>query len=453
MMAGFVLPDFLSKAKKDHRSRVVIGNIIVSGAMKGCSLLCSLIMVPLTINYLNPENYGIWMAMTSILYWFIFMDIGLGNGMRNYLAIYFAKDDYPKARDCFATSLFLLTVLALLIGVIVIPLTYFLDLNYLFNAHQASRTLLQSTLAIAVVFSLIQFVLKSVGLVYVAMQKYAIYDLMLFLSNILSVIIIYILTKTTESSLTAVVTTITAVPVFVFAGSALMLFHKHRELRPTRNSLDLSIGKEIISKGLGFFIIQITSCLFIFGSANLLISHYCGPEQVTVYNVAYKLFNVLIIGYTILISPMWNAYTDAAVKGDWMWIRKCFGKSLFLWGLSVAGGLILLALCGWFYSIWVGDGVTIPFEVSASILLYVSLFNLNNCTTYLINGLNKIRIQIITSFGATIVYLIAIYVIKGNYGIIGISLSMVAAYLLMSMVHLYQCHLFIRQKAAGIWNK
>ena len=66
-MAGFVLPDILSKAKKDHRSRVVIGNIIVSGAMKGCSLLCSLIMVPLTINYLNPENYGIWMAMTSML--------------------------------------------------------------------------------------------------------------------------------------------------------------------------------------------------------------------------------------------------------------------------------------------------------------------------------------------------------------------------------------------------
>ena len=452
-MDGFVLPDILSKVKKDYRSRVIIGNVIVSGAMKGCSLLCSLIMVPLTINYLNSENYGIWMAMTSILYWFIFMDIGLGNGMRNYLAIYFAKRDYSKARDCFATSMFLLTVLALLIGFIVIPLTYFLDLNYIFNAHQTGRSLLQSTLVIAVVFSLIQFVIKNIGLVYVAMQKYAIYDLMIFLSNILSVIIIYILTKTTESSLTAVVTTITGVPVIVFTISALVLLYKHRELRPTRKSLDLSIGKDIISKGLGFFVIQITSCLFIFGSANILISHYCGPEQVTVYNVAYKLFNVLIIGYTILISPMWNAYTDAAVKGEWTWIRKCYGKSLLLWGGSVAGGLMLLAFSGWFFSIWVGDSVNIPFEVSVCILLYVSLFNLNNCTTYLINGLNKIRIQIITSLGATTVYLIAIYIIKGYYGIIGISLSMVAAYLLMSMVHLYQCHLFIRQKATGIWNK
>ena len=63
-------------------------------------------------------------------------------------------------------------------------------------------------------------------------------------------------------------------------------------------SFHFASAKKIIGKGLGFFIIQITSCLVIFGSANILISHYCGPEQVTIYNISYKLFNILICNYS-----------------------------------------------------------------------------------------------------------------------------------------------------------
>jgi len=57
---------------EDARTLNVVRNTFFSGLMKACSLLCSLIVVPITINYLNTENYGIWMAMTSIIYWFAF---------------------------------------------------------------------------------------------------------------------------------------------------------------------------------------------------------------------------------------------------------------------------------------------------------------------------------------------------------------------------------------------
>ena len=219
-------------------------------------------------------------------------------------------------------------------------------------------------------------------------------------------------------------------------------------MKPSIQHIDTVTARRIVSKGLGFFVIQITSCLVIFGSANVFISHYCGPEQVTVYNVAYKLFNVLVIGYTILISPLWNAYTDAATKGDYEWIRRTFRKTLIMWCASV-----VLALSGWFFRIWVGDSVTIPFAISSCVLLYVCIFNLNNCATYLVNGLNKIRVQIISSILTTLFYLVAVFVIKDKYGVAGISLSMGAAYIVMSVIHLYQCRLLVERKAKGIWNK
>lgn len=437
----------------NQRTVNVIKNTLMSAGMKVVSLLCSLVMVPLTINYLNTENYGIWMAMTSVLYWFVFFDVGLGNGMRNYLAEAWSLGDYGKARSYFSTAIFILAFIAMLIGIISVPLIYFANLNELFNVYSIEGLQLSNVLMIAVFFSLLQFVVKNVGMVYIAMQKYAANEFILFLSNIIIVIAIYVLTKTVPANLGLVVAVFTGVPVVMFVLSAIPLLRKYPQLTPSIRSIDFDSAKRIVSKGVGFFIIQITSCLVIFGSANVLISHYCGPEDVTVYNIAYKYFNVLVIGYTIVISPLWNAYTDAAAKGDYSWIRNIFRKSLFLWGASVLGGVIALLCSSWFFEIWIGDTVSVPFVVSACVLAYVCLFNLNNCVTYLINGLNKIKVQIITSVAVTVLYLITVFCIKGMYGIVGISLSMVMAYLLMSSVHIYQCHKLISKTAKGIWNK
>ena len=438
----------------DKRSAIVIKNSMATALMKVAVLLCSLVMVPITLNYLNAENYGIWMAMTSILYWFAFFDVGLGNGMRNYLSEAISRQDYIKARSYFSTAIFLLAIIAVLIGILSIIIIFQLDLNHIFNTHIMSNKSLAYIMVVAISFSLIQFVAKNVGMVYIAMQRYAINDLIVFIGQLISTIIVYIITKTTESHLIYIVIAITSIPALVFILASIPLLKQHPQLKPSIKSIDFASAKKIIGKGLGFFIIQITSCLVIFGSANILISHYCGPEQVTIYNISYKLFNILIIIYTIIISPLWNAYTDASVKNDYAWIRKIFKKSIYLWTASLLLGLLMLLISGWFFKKWVGNSVDIPLGVSISILIYVCMFNFNNCVTYLINGLNKIKIQIITSILGTIIYLIAVcFFIKGTYGIYGISISMCVIYTLMSLVHLYQCNLLAKNKAHGIWNE
>ena len=193
--------------------------------------------------------------------------------------------------------------------------------------------------------------------------------------------------------------------------------------------------------------------MVIFCAANVFITQSCGPTAVTTYNIAYKFFNLLVIAYTIILSPMWNAYTDAYVKGDIKWIDQTFNRALKLWLLSVCGGFVMLSGCQFFYHIWIGNKVLVPFTVSLSTFIYVSFFNLNNCVTYLINGLNKIRIQIITSLVITATYILTIMSMGKQLGIEGIVLSMAASYAVMSLIHLYQCKLLIKGKATGIWNK
>ena len=437
----------------NSRNKMLFLNILFSGFLKIVGLLTSLVIVPITINYLNNEVYGIWMTITSILYWITTFDIGLGNGMRNYLAEALATNDTKLGKKYISTTMLLLSLIALSMAIVLLYPLITINFNSFFNTNAIAGNELRMAVVIAVGFTLMNFVLKNIGMIFVAMQKYAINDLLSISGNVIALILIYILTKVTTGNLVLVVLAYTMTSCVAFLLAAIPLFWKHPELKPSLRFFDKSLGKKIVGKGFGFFVIQISSCLVIFGAANFFITQSCGPAAVTTYNIAYKFFNLLVIAYTIILAPMWNAYTDAYVKGDMQWIKATFNKALKFWVLSICGGLGMLLICNLFYKLWIGNMVNVPLSVSASTLIYVCFFNLNNCATYLINGLNKILVQIIISLAVTTLYIITVLAFGRKLGVEGIVLSMAASYAVMSVVHLYQCRKLINGKADGIWNK
>ena len=393
------------------------------------------------------------MTITSILYWITTFDIGLGNGMRNYLAEALATNDTKLGKKYISTTMLLLSLIALSMAIVLLYPLITINFNSFFNTNAIAGNELRMAVVIAVGFTLMNFVLKNIGMIFVAMQKYAINDLLSISGNVIALILIYILTKVTTGNLVLVVLAYTMTSCVAFLLAAIPLFWKHPELKPSLRFFDKSLGKKIVGKGFGFFVIQISSCLVIFGAANFFITQSCGPAAVTTYNIAYKFFNLLVIAYTIILAPMWNAYTDAYVKGDMQWIKATFNKALKFWVLSICGGLGMLLICNLFYKLWIGNMVNVPLSVSASTLIYVCFFNLNNCVTYLINGLNKIFVQIIISLAVTTLYIITVLAFGRKLGVEGIVLSMAASYAVMSVVHLYQCRKLINGKADGIWNK
>lgn len=393
------------------------------------------------------------MTITSILYWITTFDIGLGNGMRNYLAEALATNDTKLGKKYISTTMLLLSLIALSMAIVLLYPLITINFNSFFNTNAIAGNELRMAVVIAVGFTLMNFVLKNIGMIFVAMQKYAINDLLSISGNMIALILIYILTKVTTGNLVLVVLAYTMTSCVAFLLAAIPLFWKHPELKPSLRFFDKSLGKKIVGKGFGFFVIQISSCLVIFGAANFFITQSCGPAAVTTYNIAYKFFNLLVIAYTIILAPMWNAYTDAYVKGDMQWIKATFNKALKFWVLSICGGLGMLLICNLFYKLWIGNMVNVPLSVSASTLIYVCFFNLNNCATYLINGLNKIFVQIIISLAVTTLYIITVLAFGRKLGVEGIVLSMAASYAVMSVVHLYQCRKLINGKADGIWNK
>jgi len=80
------VPDFLntnfykSFLTRGHQRTIrAKKNIGISFISKAVSILISFLIVPLTLSYVGKVEYGIWMTLSSIIHWFTFFDIGLGN--------------------------------------------------------------------------------------------------------------------------------------------------------------------------------------------------------------------------------------------------------------------------------------------------------------------------------------------------------------------------------------
>lgn len=437
----------------DNRTKIVGKNIVLSATMKGCGILCSLVLVPMTLHYLTNEEYGIWLTLSSILMWFSFFDIGLGNGLRNYLTKAVSLGDYTAGRKYLSTTIVLLLIVVLVMLIVVACVVPLVNWNAIFRTTTIPLHTLRTIIFVASTFTLVSFIMKNIGVVYMALQKYAVNDLLMLIGNLLSLAIIFLLTKFTNGSLLYVAMAFTVSPVVVFFIAMIPLFTKHPQLFPSIKSVDFSMSKMLMGKGVSFFIIQITACLVMLGGSNIFITQFRGPEAVTVYNIAYKYFNILGMAFTIIIAPLWNAYTDAYVKDDFKWIKKTFKRMLYVNGLFFVIGLFMLLVSNVFYKIWVGDSVKIPWIVSLSVLVPVILFNFSSSLANLLNGLNIIKVQLYTCVFSTVIYIAIVIFLGSKYGIVGVCASLAICFLLQGLVYIYQCSMILNNKAEGIWLK
>src|SRR5208283_1390777 len=109
---------FVSSYLSGHvRTIRIKKNILALLVFKGISIVTGFLMFPMTLHYLNPTNYGIWLTLSSIIGWFTFFDIGLGNGLRNKFAEAMARNDVELARIYVSTTY---AFLSMIIGTVFI---------------------------------------------------------------------------------------------------------------------------------------------------------------------------------------------------------------------------------------------------------------------------------------------------------------------------------------------
>lgn len=437
----------------NQRSGKIKKNIAASIGLKGISILTSLILIPMTINYLNPTEYGVWLTLLSILSWISFFDIGLGNGLRNRLAEAFAKGDYTQARMYVSTAF---AILSIIIGagfILFLICNNFLHWTSILKINTITEPQLSNVIVWVFALSSLQFILKLTGIIPIADQQPAVNDLILTAGNVLSLICIYILTLTTQGSLFKVAFVFTSIPAFTYLIAYLILFNtKYRKLRPTFKLIRLQYVRGLLGLGVQFFLIQI-ACMVIFTSSNIIITQLFGPQEVTPYNIAYKYFSIITMGVGIIMAPIWSAITDAYTKRDYPWIQHQMKILLKIWIGIVICVILMLIISEPIYNFWIGDTVNIPFQLSLLMGIYVIITTWSNIYAFFVNGVGKIRIQMYCSTASCIIFFPLTLWLAPKMGVTGILLAMNIVLIFSAILLPIQYKKIINNTATGIWQK
>lgn len=449
---NFNIKDYFTQG--NSRSLTIKKNIVGSFALKCINIIVSLQVVPLTINYINPSQYGIWLTLSSIIAWLGYFDLGFAHGFRNRFAEARAKNNLLLAKQYVSTTYAILILLFSFILSLSLICNHFINWCYILNINSCSNEELQAVFGLLACFFCIHIVGSIFTTMLTANQKPALASLIQTFGQVLAFICIYVLTKTVHGSLTVLAFAFSGVPCIFLIIVSIIVFRskKYNVIAPSIKYIRFNLTKNILGLGAQFFVIMI-SILFIFQFINIIISRVEGPIAVTQYNVTYKYYNVLNMIAIIILTPFWSAFTEAYTRKDYEWMKRMVRKLEKLWLLCIPILFLMILCSNLFFKLWLGESIHIPFSLSLCVSLYVLFQTGGNVYMYMINGTSKVRLQMIVYLLFAFISIPLIFYFTKTYGLEGTLIVPSFIYFIQMLIGKIQIYKLVNGSAKGIFNK
>ena len=439
---------------KDQRSLKAKNNITISFITKFISIAISFIVVPLTLNYVGSEEYGLWIAISSIINWFAFFDVGLGNGLRNKLAEAIALKKYNLARVYVSSVYFIISIISFFLFLGFLLIAYILPWNVVLNTNILTNNELFNIVCTVFFLFCFGFILKLISSILAAQQRYALNDIMGVSSQFLGFIGLYFLVNFTEGSLFNLCFVYGVKTIIIMSISTILLFSNSlKNLKPSIKLVEFKRVTPLLKLSAEFFFNQILFLLFTKSSLMLVIQFF-GPEDVTVYSLAFRYSTIISMGYIMILNPYLSAFTEAYTMKEFDWIKSTIKKIQIIWFCSSILGAISFFIYTWFFKIWVGDHITVPSTLMIVLILSAIINMWSNTYTLFLNAIGKIRLQSYILILNSILFVPLFYTFYSfDYGLPSIVFSQLILYSLSAIIFTFQYYKVISSNALGIWGK
>ena len=438
-----------------ERSRRTKRNIVALFFLRGISVLINLLLVPLTLGYLTPSGYGIWITLSSTISWVGMLDIGLGSGLRNEFARALALGDRESARISISTTYACVGMIVIVLLVLFFAANPFLQWTSILNAPRDMEGELTRLAASVFAFFSLRLLFGLIGTVLLADQKPAFSALLEVVNSGIALGAVYVLTRVSHGSLFLLGSLVSMIAAAVPLAANLFLFRgRYRDLAPSIRFVRRDRARRLVSLGVQFFLLQISG-VAIFTSANLIIIQLFGSDEVTRYNIAFKYYGVALMGFTVLLTPFWSAYTEAYTRSDIRWITMTTRKLMVSFG-ALAGVLVAMTIAApRLYLLWVGPDISVPTLLSLSMAAYVLVVAWSSIFAYFINGTGKIRLQLwVAVFMALAVVPLGILLSTSMHlGPAGVMIAICVSLSPGCVLWPIQMRKILSGRATGIWSR
>lgn len=360
---------------------------------KCTSMVISLLYVPIVLGYLGNGLYGIWATVLSVLSWIHYFDIGIGNGLRNRLSASLAKGSDPtEIRGLISSAYFLLAIVMAGVAMVALVLFQFINWNSLLNVPENLYPNVVYIIDISFLLMCVSFFLSIVSSLYYATQQAHVVSLIGVAQQVLMLLSVCLLTFTKGDKLSGVAWAYGLSAIAVQVVFTITFFVRNKACIPGLKYIRKSYAQSVTSLGLQFFVVQLAS-LVLFSTDNVVVSNLFGPDAVTPYTTANKLFTVLTSLFAAFVSPYWSSITAASAMGDIKSIRKSISRMKRYALVPLAGAIFLYFALDKVIFIWLGCSLAMPAGLKEMLLVYTMVYIVNTIYSQAANGLALMKMM------------------------------------------------------------
>jgi O-antigen/teichoic acid export membrane protein len=314
---------------------------------KALTILMGFVSVPLTVDYLGAERYGVWLTISSLLIWVALTDFGLaGYALVNVLSEAVGNEDKEAARHYAASAFWGLVTVALIIGVVFTAAFHSIPWRAVFRVSDATSTQeLEVTCALVLTLFVINLPLSLLRSIYNAHQDGYLANIWGIAGGVVSLLGLIIVTRL-QGGLPQLVIAVSGVPALVLLANAYHAFvRRYPWLAPAPSAVRWTCIRRLLKLGSKYMVMQLAA-LGIFQSQAMIITQMLGPSMVVVFVVTAKVVTLPVDLAYMGTVPFISAFGEAKARRDWNWIKSAYKNATFAsaaLGVSLAAALALVA--------------------------------------------------------------------------------------------------------------
>lgn len=423
----------LGRLMKEQRTR---GALMLAGAnvvARLATVMVTLLTIPQAYQYLGTTLFGIWMTLSSFIGFLAFADLGMGNGVINAVASARARADATALGATVSSAYVWMVAFSVVLGVVAAALARQINLAdvYHLTGAEEARSAATATVVFAILF-LANLPAALIQKIQWGMQEGYLASCWQIASSVLTIVTVPIAIAR-AADLWVLVACLFGAQVLCNIANTISYFVRKRSLRPRLVLATSGDIQTLLKTGLLFLVLQL-AVAFAYQSDYLVIINVLGPEAVSEYSIAQRLFQIISVGLGTILGAFWPAYSDAVAKGDTAWVKTTFLRSLLLG----AGASIILSLTAYVFfadivTLWVGEKYSSTSLLIGGLAIWVVIDVLGNVTGTMLNASNVVRFQIAVATPMALVAFALKWQLVAEVGVAGAVIATIIAYTIISI--------------------
>ncbi len=419
-------------------SQRLVYNTVFNVAALVSNAVIGFFMIRFLLGQFGEVRYGVWVLIGgSIFRYAPLLSIGLNSSINRYIPVYLAKDDADGIQRVINTSLFVFTILAVVVVIASLAIYYNVDSWFVIEPELVKTAgMLVLVVGFCIAFSM---PLQPSTAVLSGLQRYDLINVVVLVALFLRTLLVVALLLRGYSLLTAgMVMGLSEIFVRLLHSAFVIRLLPAASLSLAK--IDMGLLWKMVPYGINTFLYAM-GAIIILNASTLIIGIFIGTAEISQFTAAsagVMLLSMLLGAFTAAIKP---AVSDLDARDDQATVKEIAFLTQKYCLLLIIPSVVFLVLMGReFLWIWVGDKFEDPsvINVMATVLAILAVghcIRLAQHSNFLVlvgRGQHKIFGILTILMAALCVSASVVSVSVLNWGLIGIAWSNFLPQLLIS---------------------